>query len=71
MTATDKAVAKLRSYAKFMNDNAEQIIGSIDNPTWVTEGGIRFSFTLADREHVPIISVTKDYIVTDAIAVDL
>ena len=68
---TDLAVIELRQYAKFMNDNAEQIIGSVDKPTWVTDCGIRFSFTLADSEHMPTLSVTKDYIVTDAISVDL
>ena len=71
MSITDRAVAELRSYAKFMNDNAEQIIGSVDRPTWVADGGIRFSFTLADNHTVPTINVTKEYLVIDAIEVDI
>lgn len=71
MTATEKAVAQLRAYARYMDEHAENIIANIDSPDYVTDGGIRVSFTLMEHDLVPTLTVTKEHIVLDAIkAVD-
>ena len=67
---TEKAVKQLRAYAKYMYDNAEAIIGNIDKPNYVTEGGIDLSFTLLERNSVPVIRFSKECIVLDALEVD-
>lgn len=67
MTETEKAVAQLRAYAKHMYDNAEAIIGSIDEPNCIRESGMRFSFTLLEHDEPPVLSVETDYIVLDAL----
>ena len=66
MSITEKAVAQLRGYARYLDENAENIIGNIDAPTWMTEGGITISFTLGERDRVPTLEVDKEYIVLDA-----
>lgn len=70
MTPTEKAVAQLRAYAKYMDENAEDIIGSIDKPTYVTTDGLRFSFTLLEHETAPTLTFEKDYIVLDVLEAD-
>lgn len=69
-TCTEIAVAQLRAYGEYIADNAETIVSIIDNPTWITESGIRIAFTLLAHESVPILEVTHDYIVLDALDVD-
>lgn len=69
MSVTDKAVSQLRAYAKYIDENAESIIGNIDKPVYVVDGGLRFSFTLASIEHVPTLNMEKEYIVLDAVEV--
>lgn len=68
-TATEKAVAQLKAYAKHMYDNAEGIIGNIDCPNYVAEDGIRMSFTLLEHDTVPTLHVGMDYLVLDAYGV--
>ena len=67
---TEKAVRQLRAYAKYMYDNAEAIIGNIDKPNYVTDGGIDLSFTLLEHDSVPVIRFSKECIVVDALEVD-
>ena len=69
MNATKKAVAQLRAYARYIDEHADNIIANIDDPDYVTEGGIRISFTLLERDRVPTITVTKEHIVLDAVEV--
>ena len=68
-TTTDKAVAQLKAYAKYIDEHAENIIGNIDKPNYVTNEGIRISFTLLAYESAPILEVSHDYIVVDAMEV--
>lgn len=68
-TITEKAVKQLKAYGQYIVDNAEAIIGDIDKPTWVTEGGMRIAFTLFEHERVPILEVSHGYIVLDVLEV--
>lgn len=67
--ATEKAVALLKAYGRYIVDHAENIIGNVDPPNYVTEDCLRVSFTLADHDSVPTVEVTKEYIVIDALEV--
>ena len=69
MTITEKAVAQLKAYARYIDEHAESIIGNIDAPNYVTEAGINVSFTLLSHESIPTITVTKEHIVSDALKV--
>lgn len=67
---TEKAVAQLKAYARYIDEHAENIIGNIDQPNYVTEEGINVSFTLLSHESIPTLTVTKEHIVIDAWEVD-
>lgn len=69
MSATERAVAQLRAYARYIDEHAENIIANIDSPDYVTEGGISISFTLLEHDLVPTLTVTKEHIVLDAVKV--
>ena len=69
MTITEKAVAQLKAYARYIDEHAESIIGNIDQPNYVTEEGIDVSFTLLSHESIPTLTVTKEHIVSDALKV--
>ena len=69
MTITEKAVAQLKAYARYIDEHAENIIGNIDQPNYVTDGGIDMSFTLLSHESIPTLTVTKEHIVSDALKV--
>ena len=69
MTITEKAVAQLKAYARYIDEHAESIIGNIDAPNYVTEAGINVSFTLLSYESIPTLTVTKEHIVSDALKV--
>ena len=66
---TEKAVKQLRAYAKYIDEHAENIIGNIDKPNFVTEGGIKMMFTLMEHDSVPTLTVEKEHIVLDALEV--
>lgn len=68
-SATEKAVKQLKAYGQYIIDHAENIVGNIDKPDYVTEGGIRISFTLLEHENIPILEVSHEYIVLDAFEV--
>ncbi len=68
-SATEKAVKQLKAYGKYIYDHAEGIVGDIDEPNYVTEGGIRVSFTLMEHGSVPTLDVSKEHIVIDALEV--
>lgn len=67
-TATEKAVAQLKAYGRYIVDHADNIIGDIDEPNYVTESGIHVSFTLLEHDCAPVLEVRKEHIVLDAIA---
>jgi len=67
---TDKAVKQLRAYGQYIIDHAENIIGNIDKPNYVTDGGIRVSFTLLEYGRVPTLDVIKEHIVLDAMVME-
>ena len=69
MTITEKAVAQLKAYARYIDEHAESIIGNIDAPNYVTEAGINVSFTVLSHESIPTLTVTKEHIVSDALKV--
>lgn len=66
-SVTDNAVMQLKAYGKYIYEHAENIVGNIDKPNYVIEGGIRISFTLLSHDHIPILEVSKECIVTDAL----
>ena len=66
-SATEKAVAQLKAYGKYIYDHAENIVGNIDKPNYVTEGGISISFTLLEHDRIPTLDVGKEHIVMDAL----
>ena len=66
-SATEKAVKQLKAYGQYIVDNAETIVSDIDQPTWVLEGGIHIDFTLLEYENAPILKVSHEYIVLDAL----
>ncbi len=68
-TTTEKAVKQLKAYGQYIVDNAETIVSDIDQPTWVIEGGIRIAFTLLEYESAPILEVSHEYIVREAMEV--
>lgn len=60
--ATEDAVSMLRSYAEFMSNNAESLVGDLDS-IYVSDG-IDVSFRLSSRE-APSINVCKSFFVLD------
>lgn len=60
--ATDRAVRILRAYAAYLDEHAENIIGDIDSPNYVTEGGIRVSFVVNPHDEPPVVTVTKEHL---------
>lgn len=66
-SATEKAVKQLKAYGKYIYDHAENIVGNIDKPNYVTEGGIDISFTLLEHDSIPTLYVSKEHIVMDAL----
>ena len=69
-TITEKAVTQLKAYAKYIEEHAENIVGNIDKPNWVTEDGIRLSFRLVGHGYVPTLTVTKEHVVLDAVVME-
>ncbi len=69
-TITERAVAQLKAYAKYIDEHAENIIGNIDKPNYVTNEGIRISFTLLAYESAPILEVSKDYLAMEVLEVN-
>lgn len=61
-TTTGKAVHLLREYARYLDEHADALIGDIEPPNYITDGGIKVSFTLCLREF-PHVSIEKEYLV--------
>ena len=61
---TKRAVARLREYARYIDENAENIVGSINGPTWVEEDGIKVSF-IVTMTGVPVLHVEHGWLVID------
>lgn len=69
-SATEKAVKQLKAYGKYIYNHAENIVGDIDAPNYVTEDGIRISFTLLEHDRIPTLDVSKEHIMIDALEVE-
>ncbi len=67
MITTEEAVAQLRAYARYIDAHAEVIVGDIEKPNYVTDGGINLSFSLAMWDRAPVLRVNKQYVVPDAL----
>lgn len=61
-TPTERAVHVLREYARYIDEHADALIGDIDPPNYVAEGGIHVEFDLRDDE-LPNVTVSKNYLV--------
>lgn len=61
---TERAVVQLREYARYIDENAENIVGSIDEPTWVEEDGIKVSF-IVTVTGMPVLHVEHGWVVID------
>lgn len=68
-TVTQRAVKQLRECARYIDLHAEQIIGNIDQPNYITGDGIRLSFTLLENDAIPTLKVEKMHIVLGAIEI--
>lgn len=60
--STARAIRILRAYAAYLDEHAENIIGDIDKPNYVMEGGIKLSFVVNPHDEPPIVTVTKEYL---------
>ena len=69
-TTTEKAVEQLKAYAKYIEEHAENIVGNIDKPNLIADGGLKVSFTLMEHDYVPTLQVTKEHIVLDALVIE-
>ena len=67
---TEKAVKQLKAYAKYIEEHAENIVGNIDKPNWITDDGIRVSFRLMEHDCIPTLTVTREHMVLDAIVME-
>lgn len=70
-SCTEKAVRTLRAYARYLYDHAENIIGDIDAPNYVSEDGILVSFRVNSHGSFPFIKVVKEHLAIDVLDVDL
>lgn len=60
--ASGRAAYRLREVAKYLNENAEKLVGNLDS-IYVIEGGLRFSFEITDDCSIPTVKVEKECIV--------
>ena len=60
--STAWAIRILRAYAAYLDEHAENIIGDIDKPNYVANGGIKVSFVIVPDNEPPIVTVTKEYL---------
>ena len=63
--ATVEAIEQLREVGRYIEKNAPALIGDITG-LYVLEDGIKITCTLSPRVAIPIVEVSKAYIVTGA-----
>jgi len=63
-TTTEIAAEKLREVARYLDTNAESLVGDLDG-IYILEGGLHFSFTLLEHDRIPTIKVTRECIVLE------
>ena len=59
--ATEMAVHQLREVARYLEENAEALVGDLESLA-VLNGGLSFSFTIADFYRVPTVEVKHEFI---------
>ena len=59
---SERAAEQLREVARFMDANAESLVGDLDS-VYVLDTGLRFSFVLLERDTIPTIEVTREVLV--------
>lgn len=60
--ASGRAAYRLREVARYLDENAEKLVGDLDS-VHVIEGGLRFSFEITDDCSIPTVKVEKECIV--------
>ena len=60
-SCTEMAVCQLRDVARYLDEHAEALCGDMESVA-VLNGGLTFSFTLADFYSVPTVEVRHEYI---------
>lgn len=63
-TTTEKAAEELRKVARYLEANAEALVGDCDS-VFVLDTGLRVSFTLLEHDSIPTVTVTRECIVVD------
>ena len=61
---SERAAEQLREVARFMDANAESLVGDLDS-VYVLDAGLRFSFVLLEHDTIPTIEVTREVIVCE------
>ncbi|MBQ3301617.1 MAG: hypothetical protein IJH04_05695 [Eggerthellaceae bacterium] len=61
LNASEMAVHQLREVARYLDEHAEALCGDMESVA-VLNGGLTFSFTLADFYSVPTVEVRHEYI---------
>lgn len=59
---SERAAEQLREVARFMDANAESLVGDLDS-VYVLDAGLRFSFVLLEHDTIPTIEVTREVLV--------
>ena len=59
---SERAAEQLREVARFMDANAESLVGDLDS-VYVLDTGLRFAFVLLEHGSIPTIEVTREVIV--------
>lgn len=59
---SERAAEQLREVARFMDANAESLVGDLDS-VYVLDTGLRFSFVLLEHGTIPTIEVTREVLV--------
>lgn len=68
-TSTEKAVEIMRLYGEYISDNAEILVGDVDSPNYIADGGLTVTFTL-DSQRVPTVTVTHERLALSVMGVD-
>lgn len=57
---SEKAAGELRSVARFLDKNAEALVGDMDS-TYVLDTGLRFEFSIMERGSIATVRVAKEH----------
>ena len=57
---TARAASQLHEVAEFLDRNAEALVGDMDG-TYVVDTGLRFEFSILERDSIATVKVTKEH----------